>query len=64
MIECKLCKKGGNISLLLAHHKELGNVYVCCDCWTKLYKKNRMITSGTASCGPCNTSGPCGSCSR
>ncbi|MHA1276014.1 MAG: hypothetical protein ACTSQI_06425 [Candidatus Helarchaeota archaeon] len=64
MAGCKLCDKSGNITLLLAHHKELGQIYVCRDCWTKLFEKNRMVTSGTASCGPCSSSGPCGSCCR
>ncbi|MHA1649816.1 MAG: hypothetical protein ACTSYB_06465 [Candidatus Helarchaeota archaeon] len=64
MIECQLCKKNGDISLLLAQHKDLGHIYVCRDCWTKLYEKNRMITSGTASCGSCSSSGPCGSCCK
>ncbi|HUY00290.1 MAG TPA: hypothetical protein VMV49_12085 [Candidatus Deferrimicrobium sp.] len=64
MSHCKICEKSGDISLLLAHHKELGNIYVCQECWTKLYDKNSMITSGTGSCGPCSSTGPCRSCSR
>jgi hypothetical protein len=61
MVECQLCEKKGDITLLLAHHKERGQIYVCRDCWTKLFDKNRIVTSGSASCGP---GGPCSSCGR
>ncbi|MHA1263735.1 MAG: hypothetical protein ACTSRS_00725 [Candidatus Helarchaeota archaeon] len=65
MVQCQLCEKEDpDMSLLLAHHKKLGNIYVCRDCWMTLYSENRMVTSGTASCGPCGSSGTCGSCSR
>jgi uncharacterized protein YlaI len=64
MSHCQICEKSGDISLLLAHHKELGNIYVCQECWAKLADKNKIITSGTGSCGPCGSGGPCSSCSR
>ena len=64
MAKCDLCeKKGNDLSLLLAHHKELGNIYVCQECWTNLYDKNRMVNSGSG-CAPCSSGGPCGSCGR
>ena len=52
MSECKLCeKKEEGLSLLSAHHKELGHVWICQDCWVKLYKKNRMVGGSTGSGG-------------
>ncbi len=64
MMKCDLCQKtGSDLPLLLARHKELGSIYVCQDCWTKLYAENRVVTGGTG-CGPCASSGPCSSCGK
>ena len=57
MNECGLCgKKGEDLSLLSASHKELGRIMICRECWVKLYKKNRMVC-GTTSGGTCPTCG-------
>ncbi|MDD1778711.1 MAG: hypothetical protein LUQ65_11145 [Candidatus Helarchaeota archaeon] len=63
MEKCALCQKSGDISLLLAHHKDLGNIYVCNDCWRNLYAENELIGSVSGSCGPCGSS-TCGSCGK
>jgi hypothetical protein len=42
--ECALCGKSGeDLSLLLADHKDLGEIMVCRECWGKLYEENRMM---------------------
>jgi len=58
MSACKLCgKKGEDLSLLSANHKELGNIMVCQECWVKLYDENRMVCSAGSggSCPACGS---------
>ncbi|RLI27413.1 MAG: hypothetical protein DRO52_00270 [Candidatus Hecatellales archaeon] len=59
MGECQLCgKKGENLSLLQANHKELGAIMVCQDCWRKLYEDNAMVCGlSGGSGGSCPTCG-------
>ncbi|MHC1589750.1 MAG: hypothetical protein ACXQTQ_02160 [Candidatus Hecatellaceae archaeon] len=60
MGECRLCgKKGKNLSLFMANHKDLGSIMVCQDCWVKLYEENRMVcgTSGGSAGGTCPACG-------
>ncbi len=58
MYECQLCgKKGKNLSLMAANHKDLGFIMVCRECWVKLYDENRMVCSTTGSGGTCPTCG-------
>ena len=56
MEECKLCgKKGNDLSLYSANHKDLGQIMVCQECWVKLYDKNSMVSGSTGSGGTCPT---------
>jgi len=56
MEECKLCgKKGNDLSLYSANHKDLGQIMVCRECWVNLYDKNRMVSGSTSSGGSCPT---------
>jgi hypothetical protein len=56
MGECGICGKNGEkLSLLSAHHKELGRVLVCRECWVKLYDENRMVAGSTGSGSSCPT---------
>ena len=52
MNTCELCNKSGeDLSLREAAHKEHGKKWVCQDCWTKLYDKNKMIAGSSGSGG-------------
>jgi len=57
MAECEFCgKKGEELSLLQANHKDLGQIMVCQECWEKLWLGNRTV------CGTTGSSGTCPSC--
>jgi hypothetical protein len=59
---CDLCNRTEDgLSLREAKHKELGTKWVCVDCWTDLYQKNRMI-SGTTGGGSSFCLGQCSTC--
>jgi len=62
MNKCDLCKKRGeNLSLLSANHKEHGRIMVCRNCWVTLYSENHMIWSSGSSGKKLKSS--CSSCS-
>ncbi len=48
MEECALCGKKG-ISLLWAFHKEKGGIWVCAECWKKLYEDNMLVYGSSES---------------
>ena len=53
---CELCKRSEDgLSLREASHRDLGKKWICGDCWTNLYEKNKMISGttggGSISCG-------------
>jgi hypothetical protein len=59
---CELCNRTEvGLSLREAKHKELGRKWVCSDCWTDLYQRNRML-SGSTSSGSSLCLGKCSSC--
>lgn len=50
MDECMVCgKKGENVGLLFALHRELGGIWICNDCWRKEYRKI-VDTGGSSGC--------------
>ncbi|MFC1803481.1 hypothetical protein ACFL0D_05885 [Thermoproteota archaeon] len=56
METCELCNKTEEgLSLREATHREYGKKWVCQECWTGLYTKNKMVSGstggGTAICG-------------
>jgi rubrerythrin len=56
MEKCELCGKSGeDLSLFLANHKKLGQLWVCHECWGRLYDKNLMVSGSTGSGGSCPT---------
>ena len=43
MVTCELCNQtGDDLSLREAVHKDMGKKWVCGDCWTNLYDKNKI----------------------
>ena len=51
---CELCgKRGEDLSLLSANHKDFGQIMVCRDCWIELYEENRMVCGSTGSSSSC-----------
>ncbi|MHB9301999.1 hypothetical protein [Thermofilum pendens] len=54
-MKCSICGREVD-SLLYADHKELGGVWVCRECWEKLYEKN-LIRSGTGESSGCACGG-------
>jgi hypothetical protein len=60
--KCELCiKNEEGLGLRQANHKEKGKIWVCGDCWSGLYQKNKMI-AGTTGGSNFSCSGKCGSC--
>ena len=56
MPKCELCgKKGRDLSLLVANHKQLGQIEICQGCWSELFEKNRMVCGTSGSGGSCPT---------
>jgi len=56
MGKCDICGKNGpELSLLGANHKEMGSIYICSDCWTILYAKNRFVGGSGSSGSSCPT---------
>ncbi len=48
MDKCEICGKNGeNVSLLYAAHRELGNIWLCSECWKKEYRN--ILPSGGSS---------------
>lgn len=50
--KCGICGKEVE-TLLFAEHKELGGVWVCRDCWEKLYEKNKLVSGAGESSSCC-----------
>lgn len=58
MVKCDLCGRNEEgLSVLDANHKELGHIWVCRECWVRLYEENRMVSGSTGSGGTCPTCG-------
>lgn len=56
MAECKLCgKKGKDLTLVQANHKDFGGIMICEECWEKLWCENRMVCGTTSSGGTCTS---------
>ena len=52
---CDLCKKQEkDMSLMSANHEKMGHIWVCQDCWKKLYQENKIICDLTGSGGSCS----------
>lgn len=63
MVTCELCDKSSDdLSLREATHKEFGKKWVCGDCWTNLYDKNKMISGTTGGGGGFSCAGGCTGC--
>jgi len=51
MNKCQICGKK-DVSLLLAHHKDFGSIWICAECWQSSFAKNKLIlSSGLRCCG-------------
>ncbi|MCB2171560.1 hypothetical protein KQH65_02350 [archaeon] len=59
MQKCENCGTTGDISLREATIKDQGKKWICQDCWTTLFDKNKMI-SGSSCGGACGIG--CASC--
>jgi len=56
--KCDLCKKQDeDLTLLSANHKKLGRIWICQDCWTKLYQDRNLVCDLTGSGSSCPTCG-------
>ncbi|MGQ9721761.1 MAG: hypothetical protein ACUVXA_10625 [Candidatus Jordarchaeum sp.] len=52
MDKCSICGKNDkNVSLLYASHRELGNIWLCSDCWAKEYHKILPSGGSRGCCG-------------
>jgi DNA-directed RNA polymerase subunit RPC12/RpoP len=49
---CVVCGREAE-SLLFAEHKELGGVWVCRECWERLYEENKILSSTGESSSCC-----------
>ncbi|MHA1917855.1 MAG: hypothetical protein ACTSUV_06050 [Candidatus Ranarchaeia archaeon] len=45
-------------SLILADHKDKGQIWICQDCWKSAYSENEVV-SGTTCSSPSGCSGCC-----
>ena len=58
LVKCELCgKRGEELSLYSAQHKNLGWIKICRECWVKLYDSNSIV-AGSSGCGK----GSCPTC--
>lgn len=48
MSRCALCGRESP-SLLWANHKEKGGIWVCADCWRKLFEENMLVYGSSES---------------
>lgn len=54
MGKCEICGKNGeDLTLLVANHKELGEIEICSECWEKLYSGNKFVGGSTSSGSSC-----------
>ena len=59
MDSCELCNKSGHdLSLREAYHKEMGKKWVCKECWTELFTKNKIVTGSSGGVSGCNLGCP------
>ncbi|MHA2407895.1 MAG: hypothetical protein ACXACA_05950 [Candidatus Ranarchaeia archaeon] len=59
METCQTCNTSVE-TVMLANHKEKGQMWVCQACWSQLYGENEVVSGSTCT----SSSGCSGSCTR